>query len=183
MRKILTLKPNDFLKIHFANPAKIVKRKKGFTMVELVVVIAILSILAAIAIPVVASSTKNSIISKAKTNAHTIEHAFKEADAAAAMCDTTIYANADDNNIKISEVVDANKLKNVIAPENLFNTKYYPVFCKSKVYFACDSNNDGKFDTNDKDIDGTPLPDDAISLYDPVNNCIIEDEICNLPIR
>lgn len=183
MRKFGTLGSNKFMQIESTNPAKSLKSKKGFTMVELVVVVAILAVLAAIAIPVVASSTKSSIVNKAKTNAHTIEHAFKEADAAAAMGDTTTYANADNNNIKISEVVKANKLDDVIAPENLFNTKYYPVFCKSRVYFACDLNNDGKFDTNDKDIDGNLLPDNAISLYDPVNNCIIEDEICNLPIR
>ena len=44
--------------------------KKGFTLVELTVAIAIIAILAAIAIPVVSATLKSTIISKAKTNSH-----------------------------------------------------------------------------------------------------------------
>lgn len=174
--------PNSRISVRFKSlvPAKKIKSKKGFTLVELVVVIAIIAVLAAIAIPIVASTTMSSIVSKAKTNASTIEYAFKEADAAVAGADNTKYANASTNTIQISEVVAANNLEQIIQPEHLFGTPYYPVICKSKVYFAVDSNNDGKFDANDKTIDGTKLPDDAIALYDQTRGCIIDGNITTL---
>ena len=85
--------PNSRISVRFKSlvPAKKIKSKKGFTLVELVVVIAIIAVLAAIAIPIVASTTKSSIVSRAKTNANTIEYAFKEADAAVAGADNTRY--------------------------------------------------------------------------------------------
>lgn len=171
--------PNSRISVRFKSlvPAKKIKSKKGFTLVELVVVIAIIAVLAAIAIPVVASTTTSSIISRAKTNASTIEYAFKEADAAVAGADNTRYIHASTNTIQISEVVAANKLEQIIQPEHLFGTLYYPVICNSKVYFAVDSNNDGKFDANDKTIDGTKLPDDAIALYDQTKGGIIDGNI------
>lgn len=174
--------PNSRISVRFKSlvPAKKIKSKKGFTLVELVVVIAIIAILAAIAIPVVASTTTSSIVSKAKTNANTIEYAFKEADAAVAGADNTRYIHASTNTIQISEVVAANDLERVIQPEQLFGTPYYPVICNSKVYFAADSNNDGKFDANDKTIDGTKLPDDALALYDQARGCIIDGNITTL---
>ena len=156
--------PNSRISVRFKSLglAKKIKSKKGFTLVELVVVIAIMAILAAIAIPIVASTTKSSIVSRAKTNASTIEYAFKEADAAVAGADNTKYIHASANTI------------------HLFGTPYYPVICKSKVYFAVDSNNDGKFDANDKTIDGTKLPDKAIALYDQANGCIKDGNITTL---
>lgn len=174
--------PNSRTSVRFKSLvlAKITKSKKGFTLVELVVVIAILAVLAAIAIPVVAHTTMSSIVSRAKTNANTIEYAFKEADAAVAVEDNTKYIHASTNTIKISEVIAVNSLEQAIQPELLFGTPYYPVVCKSKVYFAVDSNNDGKFDASDKTIDGTKLPDDAIALYDQTKGCIIDGNITTL---
>ena len=69
------------------------KAKKGFTLVELVVVIDILAILAAIAIPVVSSTITSSQRSSAKANAQTIETAIKEADAAISAKDDTVFVN------------------------------------------------------------------------------------------
>lgn len=174
--------PNSRISVRFKSlvPAKKIKSKKGFTLVELVVVIAIIAVLAAIAIPIVASTINSSIVSRAKTSANTIEYAFKEADAAVASADNTRYIHASTNTIQISEVVAANKLERVIQPEHLFGTPYYPVICKSKVYFAADSNNDGKFDASDKTIDGTKLPDDALALYDKARGCIIDENITTL---
>lgn len=174
--------PNSRISVRFKSlvPAKKIKSKKGFTMVELVVVIAIIAILAAIAIPIVASTTKSSIVSRAKSNANTIEYAFKEADAAVAGADNAKYIHARTNTIQISEVIAANNLEQIIQPEHLFGIPYYPVICKSKVYFAIDSNNDGKFDTNDKTIDGTKLPDEAIALYDQTRGCAIDGNITTL---
>lgn len=104
--------PNSRTSVRFKSLglAKKVKSKKGFTLVELVVVIAILAILSAIAIPVVAATTRSSVVSKAKTNASTIEYAFKEADSAVAGADNTKYIHASTNTIQISEVIAANKL-------------------------------------------------------------------------
>lgn len=174
--------PNSRISVRFKSlvPAKKIKSKKGFTLVELVVVIAILAILSAIAIPVVAATTRSSVVSKAKTNANTIEYAFKEADAAVANGDNTKYANASANNIKISEVVEANNLYAVLEPENLFGTLYYPVVCNGKVYFAADSNGDGIYNASDKSIDGKNLPDNAVALYDKANNCLADGNITTL---
>ena len=137
--------------------AEKINGKKGFTLVELTVAIAIIASLAAVAIPVVSATLKSSIISKAKTNASTLEYAFKEADAAVAGADNTKYANASTNTIQISEVISANNLAEVLEPENLSGTMYYPVVCRGKVYYACDSNNDGDIDSSDKDIEGNNL--------------------------
>lgn len=51
--------------------------KKGFTLVELVIVVAVMAILVAVAIPTVSSITKSAEDSVAKTNARTIESMIK----------------------------------------------------------------------------------------------------------
>ncbi len=54
---------------------KKINNKKGFTLVELVVVIAILGILAAIAVPRFANSQKNAAVSAHNANVRTLEGA------------------------------------------------------------------------------------------------------------
>lgn len=156
--------------------------KKGFTLIELVVTIAILATLAAIAIPVVSATLKSTIINKAKTNARTLEYAFKEADAAVAASDNTKYVNASTNTIQISEVISANKLAEVLEPENLSGTMYYPVVCRGKVYYACDSNGDSIINSYDKDIEGNNLPDTAVLLYNKNTNRLIDGNITTLKL-
>lgn len=180
MRKYITSKSHIVMQIQSPFSANKNNTKKGFTMVELVVVIAIIAIMSAIAIPVVSYTIKSSMLSRAKTNANTIEYALKEADAAIIASDNTKYANASTNNIMISDVVSKNGLSEAMQPEILFGTTYCPVICNSKVYFATDLNSDGKYDANDKTIDGTNLPDDAIALYSTSTNSIVDVNISSL---
>lgn len=182
MKKKQTPFLRTFVQTRSTNPAKPFHSKKGFTLVEMTVAICIIAILSAIAIPIVAATTKSSVVSKAETNASTIEYAFKEADAAVAGGDNTKYANASTNTIKISEVIAANNLYQALEPENLFGTLYYPVMCKGRVYFAADSNGDNAYNASDKTISGTNLPDNAVALYDKVNNCIIDGNITTLDL-
>lgn len=176
--------PNSRISVQFKSfvLAKKIKSKKGFTMVELVVVIAILAILACIAVPVITSNFRNARVSRAKTNAQSIEYAFKEADAAVAMGNNAVYDKASVNKIQISDVVKQNSLAYAMQPEDIFGTVYYPVFCNSKVYFAYDSNNDGVIDKNDKDIDDNIMSGDVVVLYDKDKGCIIDGNISILNI-
>ena len=57
------------------------KTKKGFTLVELVIVVAVMAVLVAVAIPTVGAITKSAKESVAETNAQTIESMIKLAEA------------------------------------------------------------------------------------------------------
>ena len=57
------------------------KNKKGFTLVELVIVVAVMAVLIAVAIPTVSSITKTARRTVADTNARTIESTIKLAEA------------------------------------------------------------------------------------------------------
>lgn len=162
--------------------AEKVNGKKGFTLVELVVTIAILAILSAIAIPVVAYTLQSSLTSRAKTNAHTIEVAFKEANSLLGSKDNLKYANASSNSIKVSEVVSQNNIAQAFEPVDIYGTVYYPVMCKGKVYFALDTNGDGVYNSSDKNIDGNSMPANAVKLYDESTGSIIDCEISVLPL-
>ena len=67
--------------------------KKGFTLVELVIVVAVMAILVAVAIPTVSSITNSAKGSVDKTNAQTIESMIKLAQAKS---NTTLDADAID---------------------------------------------------------------------------------------
>lgn len=117
--------------------------KKGFTLVELVVVIAILAVLAAIAIPVVAATIKSSQISSAQTNAQTIETAIKEAKAATAAGDDSIFVTnghkASKNDLTVADVLEAKKITSAAAQNyTIDGTVYSCVYdaTDEKVYFA-----------------------------------------------
>ena len=118
---------------------KIKNSKKGFTLVELVVVIAILAILAAIAIPVVASTIKSSQVSSAQSNAQTIELAIKEAQAAVSAGDNSVFANASANKVTVSDVATAKKIGNAMDKTyTIDGATYKCVWADSKVYYAVD---------------------------------------------
>lgn len=85
--------------------------KKGFTLVELVIVIAILAILAAIAIPVVSSIINTSSRNTALTDAQTLEMAIKEAQADIVARNGDTYPDAGDgNDVPLSDVATAKGL-------------------------------------------------------------------------
>lgn len=132
---------------------KIKNSKKGFTLVELVVVIAILAILAAIAIPVVASTIKSSQVSSSQSNAQTIELAIKEAQAAIASGDDSVFPNADTGKVTLQDVGKDKKISTAMDATYTIDGKTYSCFWHegdSKVYF-CDSA------TSKKTTDGTTL--------------------------
>jgi prepilin-type N-terminal cleavage/methylation domain-containing protein len=84
--------------------------KKGFTLVELVIVIAILAILAAIAIPVVNSIINTASRNTALSNADTIELAVKECQAHIASRNSEVYpkiAEGKYTEITIKDVAEA----------------------------------------------------------------------------
>ncbi|WP_455259700.1 prepilin-type N-terminal cleavage/methylation domain-containing protein [Ruminococcus sp.] len=123
--------------------------KKGFTLVELVVVIAILAVLAAIAIPVVASTIKSSQISSAQSNAQTIETAIKEAKAATAAGDDSIFVannhKASQNNLTVEDVLDAKKITSAATQNYTIDGITYSCVYDAtdeKVYFAAVSGKD-----------------------------------------
>jgi type IV pilus assembly protein PilA len=60
---------------------KMKKNKKGFTLVELVIVVAVMAVLIAVAIPTVTSITQTAKATVAQTNARTIESTLKLAEA------------------------------------------------------------------------------------------------------
>lgn len=65
--------------------------KKGFTLVELVIVVAVMAVLVAVAIPTVSSITKSAQDAVAESNARTIESVIKLAEANAAnLADTGV---------------------------------------------------------------------------------------------
>ena len=77
------------------NLKKILKNKKGFTLVELMVVVAILGILVAVAVPVYNSVTDRAVKNTCAANLRTIDSAIMQAetngDTASAMSDLEDY--------------------------------------------------------------------------------------------
>ena len=75
--------------------------KKGFTLVELVIVVAVMAILVAIAIPTIGAVTKSAKVSVYNSNAKTIESMIKlaqaQADDGSGSTTSANYATALDN--------------------------------------------------------------------------------------
>lgn len=108
------------------------KSKKGFTVVELVVVIAILAILAAIAIPVVNSIVNAAAKNAAVANAQTIEYAVRTAQAE--------YINKTADNYpgikkgikpSLSDVIKENSIEAALEYNTVSGEKFVPVWDKT----------------------------------------------------
>lgn len=85
------------------NLKKILKNKKGFTLVELMVVVAILGILVAVAVPVYNNVTENAKKTACKSNISTIESAVVMYQAEEGAIPTT---GGDDTPVTVDLTVD-----------------------------------------------------------------------------
>lgn len=88
------------------NLKKILKNKKGFTLVELMVVVAILGILVAIAVPVYSNVTANAAEKVCASNIRTIESAIVMAQA-----DGVTFATTDTDLTKLTGYLKATDMK------------------------------------------------------------------------
>jgi type IV pilus assembly protein PilA len=135
--------------INFRNTKRsMIKSKKAFTLVELVVVIAILAMLSAIAIPVVANTIRSSQRSAALSDAHALELALKEADAMIKAGDRSVYTRG--VNTTVADVVAAKSLQSIGLSRTThfreiggarFNFKWDPI--DEKCYFPCSRGGNG----------------------------------------
>ncbi len=125
--------------------------KKGFTLVELVIVIAILAILAAIAIPVVNSIINTASKNGALSNAETIELAIKECQADIAAKNDEVYdgtaapkASTSHATIAVSDVSNVKAIKDAFARVTYNGDDYDPYWDTTNdkcVFLAVTSNN------------------------------------------
>ncbi len=112
--------------------------KKGFTLVELVIVIAILAILAAIAIPVVNSIINTASKNGALSNAETIELAVKECQADIAAKNDEVYngqgtipkASTQHGNIDITHVATVKAIDDAFKVVTYNGKDYIPYWNK-----------------------------------------------------
>ena len=112
------------------------KNKKGFTLIEIVLTIAILAILSGIAIPIIAYRLDLANKNTALTNANTIEYAIKEAQSAQAAKDTTIYPDVNTTSITIAEVSTRKSIAKAFDPVIYKDDTYTPVWSNGRVYFV-----------------------------------------------
>ena len=134
--------------------------KKGFTLVELVIVIAILAILAAIAIPVVNSIINTASKNGALSNAETIELAVKECQADIAAKNGEVYSKAATNqhgDITISDVATAKAIKDAFATVTYNGKDYEPywVTTEDKCVFLTKNASNKMVDFDNKEISNT----------------------------
>ena len=116
---------------------KKLRNKKGFTLVEFVVVIAIIAIIATIAIPVMAYTMNTAVKNNALTNARTIENALKEAQISSIIQDSSFYTDiASGDNIDVKDVAEKKAISKAFSTVKYLGVDYSPVWYNGKVYFA-----------------------------------------------
>lgn len=148
--------------------AKRCTNKKGFTLVELVIVIAILAILAAIAIPVVSSIINTASRNTALTDAQTLEMAIKEAQADIVARNGDTYPKAGKGTaVPLSDVATAKGLT------TSFRTREYNLNGTATPYVFYWDAGVGKVillpegaTTTDTDINNVAPTGDITALYD-----------------
>lgn len=91
--------------------------KSGFTLVELVVVIAVLAVLGAIAIPVVSHTINGAVMSGAQSDAKTLESALSLAKAAVDTDDDSIYGSlVERSSFTVGDVVKHQNMESICEP-------------------------------------------------------------------
>jgi type IV pilus assembly protein PilA len=116
------------------------KKKRGFTLIELIIVIAIIAILAAIAIPKFGEVRKDAALKADVANAKTIANSATALMADGELADDTYVVDNDTttgNTNKIEEY-----LQNSPAPKSKDYTKYVVKIAKGQVAITMNKEND-----------------------------------------
>ena len=99
--------------------------KKAFTVVELVIVIAVLGLLAAIAVPVITTSINSSKLSVMESDAATVEMLLKEAINCSKVKLNTLYNNKTVSNATVKDVLIQNHIEDsVMEVKTIGGVKY-----------------------------------------------------------
>ena len=103
------------------------KSRKGFTLIELVIVIAILAIISAIAIPVIVTSINSSKLSVMESDCSSIQilldSAVTEYDSGA--CNTVYNGHVICGNTKISDILKEHHMENVEFSREIGGIEYH----------------------------------------------------------
>lgn len=104
--------------------------KSGFTLVELVVVIAILVALTAVAIPVVSHTVNGAVLSAANTDSQTLEYHLRlaKADVDTKNEDTYGILVSDPNTFKVGDVVRFQSFESICKPRAYNERTIVPVW-------------------------------------------------------
>lgn len=102
--------------------------KKAFTLVELVIVIAVLGILAAIAVPVITSMLNSARLSTLKSNSTTVDMVIKEAVNAYKVGLKTEYNNKPVTTATVKDVLIQNGVKLDVMEKQTINKVDYAIY-------------------------------------------------------
>lgn len=127
---------------------KVKSNRRGFTLIELVVVIAILAILAAIAIPMVVNIINSAINSSGETQAQTLtqECANTYTGIKSGIINNTLSKNADGSDVTFAATQGAGIVTRTSAADNATLAdvkKYSGLNVNLGDYYYCDTTTDG----------------------------------------
>lgn len=106
-----------------------VVNKRGFTLIELMIVIAVFSILAMIVIPVVSHTVNVSILNVALSNARTIENQLKLAKADVQTGnEETFGISARDGTLTVGEVIEKQTISDACATSTYYGRELLSVW-------------------------------------------------------
>lgn len=135
------------------------QRQKGFTLIELMIIVAIIAILAAIAIPAYNDFTTRSKVSEGMSLASTAQMAILEY-----YVMTGVWpSNNMDAGLSEPEEISGEYVQSVTVHENKISVLYKPdagqgLADHSIIFTATDAQGSMTWDCSSEDIDGTFLP-------------------------
>ncbi len=111
------------------------KSKKGFTMIELIIVIAVIAILAGIAVPVISSVMRSSKLSVFESDSKTVEMMLSDALMQYEAGDKhTKYNNAPASlSTKVEDIMKANDLNDIEYSQKIGGVMYYMTWSNHKL--------------------------------------------------